>query len=144
MVYAALGRAGPGRNCDGIAAWTITHRPVAGSTAAFRLCRLEFAAFSVKSMGHDCRGSWHRSSRAGRAFAAGACASFDRSLRCSSLGPDVQRPAAAGAAGFGPRTAVRAGDESGSALRAGIDSKPAGAADAAGHRHGTASGGPAE
>ena len=54
MVYAAVPM-GVGRDCD----WTAT--PGMGfcrfrGAAICRACRLEFAAFSVKSMFHDIRG----------------------------------------------------------------------------------------
>jgi hypothetical protein len=57
MVYAAV-EIGLGRDCDATATSGITWGYLAGSTAAAvnALRRLEFAAFSVKSMTHDIRG----------------------------------------------------------------------------------------
>jgi hypothetical protein len=56
MVYAAVPM-GVGRDCD----WIATSGQQRGScrfrgAAGCRACRLEFAAFSVKSMLHDIRG----------------------------------------------------------------------------------------
>ena len=90
--------------------------------------RLEFAAFSVKSMRMTSGGNGiDRSGRGGRlllalALACGAGLLDDRG---PGFRPDVQRSAAAGAAGIGAGSALGAGDESGPAVGAGVDSDPA-------------------
>src|ERR1700682_883385 len=81
MVYAAAAM-GPGGDCGATATPRRTAVCLAGSAAPpdSLLRRLEFAAFSVKSMGHDIRGSRHQWIRAARTPAPGVCACTDAGL----------------------------------------------------------------
>src|SRR5882724_12289698 len=96
----------------------------AGSLEPRAEWRLEFAAFSVKSIRHDAWGSGYHGIQAGRTSAPGAGARRypGRSDSDCGFGANVHGSAASDTPGLGPGTAGGAGHEFGAALRAGIDS----------------------
>ena len=134
MVYTAISR-GLRRDCDCDRDRRATGA-AAGSPQVQRLVRtrrLEFAAFSVKSMpmtpGGNGIDGFGRRSRLTMAFALLAVLRFSASGRCS--GPNVHRSAAAGAAGARCRTPQAAAMSLAPLVGPGVDSDPAGTSDPA-------------
>ena len=100
--------------------WVFPSVPVIRRDPELADPRLEFAAFSVKSMAMTSRGNgFGEHGRAGWSFPALALA-VALAVAAAGLGlcPDVPGPPATGAAGVGSGCSERTGAESGAALRA--------------------------